>query len=249
VRVTGRNPEAIGAVGQLEKHRAELAAHCRRILGPVDAEDALQDTFLRALRRADQLEQQASLRPWLYRIATNVCFDVIEARKRRPSPIDLGPEGETIVDAQSRPGASSEPGSDPADITAARETVRLAFVAALRHLPPKQRAALILCEVLQWKAAEVAELLETSVASVSSALQRARRTLAARDMTADAALAADNVELELVARFVTAFERYDMDMLTTLIREDAIGSAGSDVDGGRDEAGTAGGASVYEKHH
>lgn len=235
-------------VDQLEKHRPELTAHCRRILGPVDAEDALQDTFLRALRNADQLEQQASLRSWLYRIATNVCFDVIEARKRRPPPIDLGPERETIVDAQSRPGASSERGSDPADITATRETLRLALVAAVRHLPPKQRAAIILCEVLQWKAAEVAELLETSVASVSSALQRARRTLAAGDLTLEVALAADNVELELVARYVTAFERYDMDMLTALIRKDAMGSAGSDVDG-RDEAGTAGGASVHEKHH
>jgi RNA polymerase sigma-70 factor, ECF subfamily len=209
-------------VDQLEKHRAELSAHCRRMLGPVDAEDALQDTFVRALRSVDRLEQPASLRSWLYRIATNVCLDVLEDRKRRPSPIDLGPERETISDHLNMPDPARRPNGDPADITETHETVRLAFVAALRHLPPKQRAALILCEVLRWRAAEVAELLETSVASVSSALQRARRTLAASDLTTEASIAPDDVDVELVTRYVTAFERYDMDTLTALIRRDAI---------------------------
>ena len=219
---------------QLEQHRVELTAYCYRMLGSVDAEDAVQETFIRAWRAYDGFEGRSALRSWLYRIATNVCFDMLDSRKRRARPMDLGPSGTPIVEnlrtpdqlwIEPMPDSRVVGDGDPAAITDARESVRLAFVAALQHLPPRQRAVLILCEVLRWKASEVAELLETSVASVNSALQRARATLEASDATpSTTAPSVDSADEELLRRYVSAFERYDIDALTSLIHEDATQS-------------------------
>ena len=219
---------------QLEQHRVELTAYCYRMLGSLDAEDAVQETFLRAWRSFDRFEGRSALKSWLYRIATNVCLDMLEGRKRRARPMDLGPAGEPIVEnlrtpdvpwLEPMPDALVVPDGDPAQVVAARESVKLALVAALQHLPPRQRAVLILCEVLRWKAAEVAELLETSVAAVNSALQRARATLEASDVSlATTAPSVDGADEELLRRYVEAFEGYDLDALTALIREDATQS-------------------------
>jgi RNA polymerase sigma-70 factor, ECF subfamily len=224
------------AIGdQLEQYRIELTAYCYRMLGSADAEDAVQETFIRAWRAIDKFEGRSALRSWLYRIATNVCFDMLEGRKRRARPMDLGPSREPVIEnlntlpevtwIEPMPDGRVVPEGDPAEVTEARETIRLAFVAALQHLPPRQRAVLILCEVLRWKASEVAELLETSVASVNSALQRARATLEASNLTAtDTAPSVDQADADLLARYVAAFESYDMDALTALIHEDATQS-------------------------
>ena len=219
---------------QLERYRVELTGYCYRMLGSVDAEDAVQETFIRAWRGHDRFEGRAALRSWLYRIATNLCFDMLESRKRRARPMDLGPAGEPNVEnlrtpdqlwIEPMPDSLVVAGGDPAEIVGARESVRLAFVAALQQLPPRQRAVLILCEVLRWKAAEVAELLETSVASVTSALQRARATLETSDVTPSTTTPSlDAADAELLRRYVAAFERYDMEALTTLIHEDATQS-------------------------
>ncbi len=221
---------------QLEQHRAELTAYCYRMLAsPFEAEDAVQETMLRAWRGLDRFEGRAALRSWLYRIATNVCLDMLSSRERRARPMDLGPSREPIEANLSTlpevtwiepiPDVRVAAGGDPAALTEARETIRLAFVAALQHLPPKQRAVLILCEVLRWKASEVAELLETSVASVNSALQRARATLEASDVSlAEESGSLEAADADLLARYVRAFEEYDMEALTSLIREDAIQS-------------------------
>jgi RNA polymerase sigma-70 factor, ECF subfamily len=218
---------------QLEQYRRELTAHCYRMLGsPFEAEDAVQETFLRAWRSFERFEGRAALRTWLYRIATNVCLDMLNGRERRALPMDLGPAREPVEAnlntlpettwIQPAPDGLVVPDGDPAEVVAARETVRLAFVAALQHLPPRQRAVLILCEVLRWKASEVAELLGTSVASVNSALQRARATLEANDVTpTGTAPSVDEADAELLARYVAAFEAYDMDALTDVIEEDA----------------------------
>jgi RNA polymerase sigma-70 factor, ECF subfamily len=214
------------AFGELEQHRRELTAYCYRMLGsPFEAEDAVQDTLLRAWRSADRFEGRSAVRSWLYRIATNVCLDQLKSRERRARPMDLGPAGEPVVEnLNTLPEVTwIEPvPADPADVVMSRETIRLAFVAALQHLPPRQRAVLILCEVLKWQASEVAELLETSVASVNSALQRARATLETRDLTAGQQL--DEPDRELLDRYVKAFERYDMEALTSLLHEDATQS-------------------------
>jgi RNA polymerase sigma-70 factor (ECF subfamily) len=220
---------------QLEQHRAELTAYCYRMLAsPFEAEDAVQETFLRAWRAFDRFEGRAALRSWLYRIATNVCLDMLNGRQRRARPMDLGPAREPVeANLNALPEVTwIQPApdelvvsEDPAEVTAARETVRLAFIAALQHLPPRQRAVLILREVLRWQAAEVAELLETSVASVNSALQRARATLEANKFSAsEIPLSVDEADEELLARYVAAFEAYDMDALTSLIKEDATQS-------------------------
>jgi RNA polymerase sigma-70 factor (ECF subfamily) len=214
------------ASGELEQHRRELTAHCYRMLGsPFEAEDAVQETFLRAWRGLDRFEGRAALRSWLYRIATNVCLDLLGNKERRARPMDLGPAGEPVLEnLQELPEATwIEPlPADPADVAVERDTIRLAFVAALQHLPPRQRAVLILREVLRWKASEVAELLETSVPSVNSALQRARATLETADIAKTASL--DEADRELLDRYVQAFERYDIDALTALIHEDATQS-------------------------
>jgi RNA polymerase sigma-70 factor, ECF subfamily len=222
--------------GELEQHRRELTAYCYRMLAsPFEAEDAVQDTLLRAWRSLDRFEGRAALRSWLYRIATNVCLDMLKGRERRARPMDLGPSREPVVENLSTlpevtwiepvPDGFVAPEGDPAEVVSSRETIRLAFVAALQHLPPRQRAALILCEVLGWKAAEVAELLETSVPSVNSALQRARATLDASKLSASAqAPSVDEPDRELLARYVEAFERYDIEALVSLIHEDATQS-------------------------
>ena len=220
------------AMADLEGHRRELTGYCYRMLGsPFEAEDAVQDTLLRAWKSLDRFEGRSSLRSWLYRIATNVCLDMLKGSERRARPMDLGPAAEPVAEnlrtpdipwLEPVPDAMVAPDGDPAEVAVARDTLRLAFVAALQHLPPRQRAALILCEVLQWKAAEAAELLETSVASVNSALQRARATLSQTDAEAlepGAELAA--ADRELLDRYVAAFERYDIELLTSLIHEDA----------------------------
>jgi len=225
------------AFEDLEGHRRELTGYCYRMLGsPFEAEDAVQDTLLRAWRSLDRFEGRASLRSWLYRIATNVCLDMLNGRERRARPMDLGrarspdgPIGEILPEVtwiEPLPdGAVVADDADPAAVAESRESIRLAFVAALQHLPPRQRAALILCEVLHWKAAEAAELLDTSVASINSALQRARATLEAADIHGLASGSAlGEHDRELLARYVEAFERYDMDALTALIHEDATQS-------------------------
>jgi RNA polymerase sigma-70 factor (ECF subfamily) len=219
-------PAANELEAQLEQHRRELVAYCYRMLAsPFEAEDAVQETFLRAWRAYDRFEGRAALRSWLYRIATNVCLDMLTGRERRATPMDLGPAREPIAEnLHTLPEVTwIQPIPDPADEAVARETIRLAFVAALQHLPPRQRAVLILCEVLRWQASEVAELLETSVASVNSALQRARATLESSEVGAGGK-SLDEADAELLARYVDAFERYDMDALTSLIHEDATQS-------------------------
>jgi RNA polymerase sigma-70 factor, ECF subfamily len=228
-------PAASELESVLEGYRKELTGYCYRMLGSAfDAEDAVQETFVRAWRSFDRFEGRSSVRSWLYRIATNVSLDMLSGRERRARPMDLGPSREPVVENLSAlpevtwiepiPDARVVSDGDPAEVAVAHETIRLAFVAALQHLPPRQRAVLILCEVLRWQASEVAELLETSVASVNSALQRARATLEATNLTTDAELSVDTADAELLERYVEAFERYDMEALTALIHEDATQS-------------------------
>ena len=217
----------------LDGHRAELLGYCYRMLGsPFEAEDAVQETLLRAWRNLDRFEGRSAVKTWLHRIATNVCLDMLRARERRQRPMDLGPAREPIAEnlrmlpevtwIEPIPDklVASDPGPDESAVS--RESVRLAFVAALQHLPPRQRAALILCEVMHWKAAEVAELLDTTAASINSALQRARATLKTTGANAaDPMPKLDDARRALLARYVDAFERYDLDALTSVIREDA----------------------------
>jgi RNA polymerase sigma-70 factor, ECF subfamily len=219
---------------QIEQYRVELTAYCYRMLGSAfEAEDAVQETMIRAWRAFDRFEGRSKLRSWLYRIATNVCFDMLSGRQRRARPMDLAPVatassalGQALPEAtwiEPVPDERVLPeDGDPAEVAVARESVRLAFVAALAHLPPRQRAVLILREVLRWKASEVAELLDTTVASVNSALQRARATLADSDVTAaPGSQSLDDEQRSLLDRYVDAFERYDLDSLTSLLAEDA----------------------------
>ena len=210
---------------ELEQHRRELTAYCYRMLGsPFEAEDAVQEALLRAWKSIDKFQGRAALRSWLYKIASNVCFDMLGGRERRARPMDMGPAGEPVAEnLRELPEVTwLTPLPTPDEAAEQRDTLRLAFVAALQHLPPKQRAALILCEVLQWQAAEAAQLLETTVASINSALQRARATLATADIAAPAELDAE--ARALLDRYVAAFEAYDIDRLTGLIHEDAIQS-------------------------
>jgi RNA polymerase sigma-70 factor, ECF subfamily len=220
---------------RLEAHRRELTGYCYRMLGSAfEAEDAVQETMLRAWRGIDRFEGRAALKSWLYRIATNVCLDMIAGRQRRARPMDLSEVGtpvghdgplSTLPEAtwiEPMPDGRAVPDGDPAELAVARETLRLAFVGALQYLPARQRAVLILREVLRWKASEVAELLETSVASVNSALQRARAALADTDLQAgDPAGEIDADQEALVDRYVEAFEAYDIDSLVALLHEDA----------------------------
>ena len=218
---------------RLEQHRGELNGYCYRMLASTfEAEDAVQETLLRAWRGFDRFEGRAALRSWLYRIATNVCLDMLDGRARRARPMDLGPARapeaanlNTLPEAtwiQPIPDSLIAPQADPAEVAVARDSIRLAFIAALQHLPPRQRAVLLLCEVLRWKAKEAAEVLGTTVASVNSALQRARATLEASGVSSeDPAPRMDDSQRQLLARYVEAFERYDLDALTALIQEDA----------------------------
>ena len=218
---------------RLEEFRSELIGYCYRMLGsPFEAEDAVQETLLRAWRGFERFEGRAALRSWIYRIATNVCLDMLDGRDRRARPMDIGPARAPVIEnahwlpevawLEPIPDSLLAEEGDPAELAVTRETIRLAFVAALQHLPPRQRAVLILCEVLRWKAKEVAELLETSVASVNSALQRARETLAASGVSSnDPVPDMDEARKQLLARYVQAFERYDLTALTALIQEDA----------------------------
>jgi RNA polymerase sigma-70 factor, ECF subfamily len=201
------------------------------LASPFEAEDAVQETLVRAWRGFDRFGGRASLRSWLYRIATNVCLDMLNARERRARPMDLGP-GRVLETAHlhTRPKApwiepipdTLTPDDDPAEVAVARETIRFALVAALRFLPARQRAVLVLCEVLRWKATEAAQLLDTTVASVNSALQRARATLETSSMrSTDSGAGMDDAQRELLARYVEAFDSYDIDGLTSLIEEEA----------------------------
>ena len=219
---------------QLERYRVELTGYCYRMLGSsFDAEDAVQDTMVRAWRNLGKFEGRSSLRSWLYRIATNVCLTQLEGRGRRARPMDFGAAGTPVVESlgeqsgeatwlQPVPDAMVVPVSgDPAEVAVARESIRLAFVAALQHLPARQRAVLILREVLQWSAAETAALLESTVASVNSALQRARATLADRDLSAGDAVV-EQGQQALLDRYAEAFERYDIEAMVALLHEDVV---------------------------
>jgi RNA polymerase sigma-70 factor (ECF subfamily) len=217
-----------------EQHRGELTGYCYRMLGSsFEAEDAVQETLVRAWRAYDRFEGRSSLRSWLYSIATNVCLDMLKGRKRRAMPVDLsaprrgdgdpGPILPENVWIQPMPDGRVVPDTDdPAEVAVARESIRLAFVNALQLLPPRQRAVLILREVLHWKANEVAELLETTVVSVNSALQRARATLATANLAASESVPLDDEHQALLVRYVEAFERFDVESLVALLREDAI---------------------------
>ncbi len=224
------------AFGELEPHRTELIAYCYRMLGsPFDAEGAVQEAFVRAWRNRDRFEGRAALRSWLYRIATNVCLDMLKSKDRRARPMDFGPAQEPIeANLHTRPEATwvepipeprIAPEGDPADLAITHESIRLAFIAALQHLPARQRAVLILREVLRWEASEVAVLLDTSVASVNSALQRARAAIAKSNVSSsDRMPELSDSDRALLERYVKAFERYDITALTALIKEDAIQS-------------------------
>ena len=210
---------------ELESHRRELTGYCYRMLGSAfDAEDAVQETMVRAWRGLDRFEGRAALKSWLYRIATNVCLDTLSGKERRIRPLELGDPGGLDSPLTTRGEASwLEPiPADPAEVAEERETLKLAFVAALQHLPPQQRAVLILREALRWRANEVAELLETSVASVNSSLQRARASLDASEITpGDSLDPLDEEQQNLLQRYVAAFESYDMDAIAKLLHEDA----------------------------
>jgi len=221
-------------LSDLEPYRRELTGYCYRMLGSgFEAEDAVQETMIKALRGASGFEGRSSVRSWLYRIATNVCIDMTRQVQRRARPMEMGPASppDDSLLGPLRPELPwvtpiaddkvIDPACDPAELAMQKESVRLAFVTALQHLPARQRAALVLCEVLSWSAADAAELLDSSVAAVNSALQRARATLAQlpdggkpKPLDEDAA--------ELLHRYVDAFERYDMEALVKLLHEDAI---------------------------
>jgi RNA polymerase sigma-70 factor (ECF subfamily) len=218
---------------ELERHRPGLTAHCYRMLGSAfDAEDALQETFIRAWRGFDRFEGRAGLRSWLYRIATNVCLDLLAGRARRALPMSLVPpsSGDSDLGAPITESAWVSPipdrrviapDADPAESVTARDHIRLAFIAALQHLQPKPRAVLLLRDVLGWHADEVAGALDTTVTAVHSMLRRARRTMAERDTVRDNGPALGESEWKLVARYVDAFQRFDIDALVVLLRDDA----------------------------
>ena len=215
----------------LELHRTALTGHCYRMLGSAfDAEDAVQEAMVRAWKALDRFDGRASLRTWLYRIATNVCLDALSSKSRRARPIEDGPVGTVDDELETRPrthwlepipDVRMLPGdADPFETVALRQSTRLAFVAALQHLPPRQRAALLLSEVLGWSAQEVAAALEMSVAAVNSALQRARATLASKNVSVAGEPLSES-QAELLEKYVDAFHEYDVDALVALMREDA----------------------------
>src|SRR5580700_1034526 len=231
---------AFGAVTvldeDLETYRRELTGYCYRMLGSgFEAEDAVQETFVKAWRHAESFEGRSSVRSWLYRIATNVCIDMQRNVQRRARPMEMGPSSPPdesflgphlpeatwvtpVHDSAVRPETA-----DPGEVAQYKESIRLAFITALQHLPARQRASLILCEVLRWQASEAAELLDATVPAINSALQRARATL--RELPADPAPEAlDAEDSALLSRYVDAFERYDIPALVALLREDAVQS-------------------------
>jgi RNA polymerase sigma-70 factor, ECF subfamily len=198
-------PDAVAAV--LEQHRQELTRHCRRVMGTsFEAEDAVQETIVRAWHAIDRFEGRSALRSWLYRIATNVCLDMLGRPQRRARP---------VADIEPPPT-----GADPADVAASHEAIRLALASALAHLPARQRAMLILVDALHWRAREVAELLDTSEVAVYSAVQRARATLASRRTEAPPRLRPE--QTALLSRYAERFERHDIAALVSLIRDDAV---------------------------
>ena len=236
VAIRSDAPRSALRAEDLEQYRRELTGYCYRMLGSVfEADDAVQDTMVRAWRAADTFEGRSSVRSWLYRIATNACLDMLRGRQRRALAMDLGPSSKAdAFNFETRPehtwvtpvpdGRVLPDDGDPADVAAGRETIRLAFVTALQHLPARQRSILILREVLRWQATEVAELLDTTVASVNSALQRARATLASCNLDEDTVhpSAVDPDQKALLDRYVDAFERYDISSLVALLRDDAV---------------------------
>lgn len=263
----------------LEVHRRALTGYCYRMLGSAsEAEDAVQETFVRAWRAWERFEGRSSVATWLHRIATNVCIDMNRSPQRRARPVDLGPQRppDPVHLADTLPPGSwitpvpdeavVDPHGDPADLAAHRDTIRLAFVSALQHLPPKQRAALVLCDVFRWSADDTAALLETSRASVNSALQRARATMAQQPSVASSPLTA--AQTRLLARYVDAFERYDMDALAALLHDDVVQTmppyamwlrgvddvlawyvgAGAGCEGSRLLAGTANGGPAFAQY-
>ena len=219
-------------IAQLETHRAALTGHCYRMLGSAsDAEDAVQETLVRAWKNANRFEGRSSVKTWLYRIATNVCLDALSSESRRARPFEDGPVGSVDGPLETRPrthwlepvpDARVTPAdADPYEVTAIRQSIRLAFVAALQHLAPRQRAVLLLMEVLGWSASETAEALDTSVAAVNSAIQRARTTLTSRQVTSSDAGELSPEQTRLLEQYVKAFETYDVDRLVALLRDDA----------------------------
>ncbi len=221
-------------VEDLEQYRRELTGYCYRMLGSAfEAEDAVQEAMVRAWKGLDSFEGRSAVRSWIYRIATNVCLDMLRGRQRRALAMDMGPagSGDNFTGATRGENAWVTPipdgrvlpdDGDPAAVAEAKESIRLAFVTALQHLPARQRAVLILREVLRWQATEVAELLDTSVASVNSALQRARATLSTLDTGADQAQPVTEDQRAMLDRYVDAFERYDITSLVTLLRDDVV---------------------------
>jgi RNA polymerase sigma-70 factor (ECF subfamily) len=235
MRSVTAHPDTL-ALDDLEGHRRELTAYCYRMLGSgFDAEDAVQETMVKAWRASERFEGRSSVRSWLYRIATNVCLDMLRGRQRRARPMELGPSRapvESSLEAVLPDGSWVSPiadervlppEADPAEVAVARDSIRLAFVAALQHLPARQRATLILCEVLRWQAAEAAELLDTSVAAVNSSLQRARATLGSIDADTGPTTVGSG-QRDLLAQYVDAFESYDIDRLVRLLHADAVQS-------------------------
>jgi RNA polymerase sigma-70 factor, ECF subfamily len=227
------NPSAV----LLEQYRPALTGHCYRMLGSVlDAEDAVQESMLRAWKGMEKFQEQSSLKTWLYRIATNVCLDTLSsAERRRIRPLESTPTPVNVRDGMPLPqrerehwvepipdllALPAEGDSNPEERAILRESIRLAFVAALQYLPPRQRAVLLLTQVLNWSAAETAESLDMTVASVNSALQRARATMDARN-PAVAPRALSDEQVALVNRYVAAFEAYDVHALVQLLHEEA----------------------------
>jgi RNA polymerase sigma-70 factor, ECF subfamily len=233
---TNRSAGDLALEGEMERLRPGLTGYCYRMLGSgFEAEDATQETLLRAWRRSDSLADRAALKSWLFSIATNVCLDQIDARKRRARPVDLADPGTAVTEVGAplpettwvlpiASGQVADPDADPADQAARSETLRLAFVAALQHLPARQRVVLVLREVLRWSAKEVADVLETSVASVNSALQRARATLDELDLADAEAPTRPSTEDEqrLLDQYLKAFAEYDIDRIVALLRYDVV---------------------------